>query len=953
VAGLVSGLLGLVFLALWLSGNHRLQLFAGHQMKSNSALCLILLGAALALGGRGRPLGRVLAGAAGALAVLTLSQLIFGIELGIDQLLAVDRSGLDAGHPNRMSPNAALSFALLGGALLLSSGRRRAVLVSQLLSALAAGLGALALIGYLYDASFLYQPTSLVRFSAYTAAGVLLVALGTVVLRPDVGLARRFAGQGAGGLLARRVVVVIAILPVLLGWLRLGAQRRGLFDDGAGTTLMVIATIGVLAAVLFVLARSLDRMDERRASSEAELRRSSELTAALARAPTMAEVAAATIELGLPALGACAGSVLILDRDANQLQMLRAAGYAAHVQAAFGRMSIDLPLPITDAVRTRQPLFVSGVAEYLRRYPVLRAEQIAAGHRAWAALPLEGRDQVLGVIALSFDRERDFQGGAREHLLRLAWQCGQAMERALLFDAQRETEERLRLALAASAIGTFEWRPGQQDLRLDQRCKQLVGLSPDDQVSFPGWMAAIHPEDRPGVSRDIERALQPGSDGRVSVVYRAVGKSDGVERWLRATGQASFGEDGEVNRFIGTVLDISDEKRAERELQQAGAEAQQAREQAESASRTKDEFLAMLGHELRNPLSPIVTALHLMQLRGGAQLQKERATIERQVRHMVRLVDDLMDVSRITRGKIDLRRQPVELAAAVTAAMETVSPLLDKLHHRVSLNIPAGLRIDGDPERLSQILSNLLSNAAKYTEADGTIEVAATASDTGDQAVITIRDTGAGITPELLPRIFDMFVQGNRTIERAQGGLGLGLAIVKSLVLLHGGTVTADSGGPGQGSTFTVTLPIARGPAPAAEPPAPAPRRRAATPRRILVVDDNRDAAEALGEALSSEGHEVQLAYDGASALALGQRYRPAVVFLDIGLPVMDGYEVARRLRGLDGGYRPLLVAISGYGQAGDRRRAMEAGFDQHLVKPVAIELTLSLAASAPPAAGA
>jgi signal transduction histidine kinase len=836
LAGSVSGLMGLCFLGAWLVGRPEYQQFGGRNMKTNSALCILVLGAVLVLltrPGRARLVGRVLALGAATVGLLTLTQHLTGLDFGIDQLLAPDPMSVDVRHPNRMSPPAALSFLLLGLALALAPGPRRAVLASQLLCATALGVAGLTLIGYLYEASFLYRPTSFVRFSPYTATGVLLLASGTLVLRPEVGLALRFSGEGAGSLLARRLLLVIGLLPVLLGWFRLEAHRLGLFDEGAGTALMVIATIAGLAMVLFVLARSLDRTDERRAHSEAQLRQSSELIAALARAPTVAEVATATVEVGLSALGARAGSFMLLDDSGTQLEICRSQGYDDSVRDSFARIPLDADFPVCQAVRERRPVFISGAEEYLRRYPSLRADQVARQHIAWAALPLEGRDKVLGVIGLSYDTGVNFDGATRDHLMRLAWQCGQALERALLFDAQIRAEERLRQALA---------------------------------------------------------------------------------------------------------------------------EAQQAREVAESASRAKDEFLAMLGHELRNPLSPIVSALHLMQLRGGTQLHKERATIERQVRHMVRLVDDLMDVSRITRGKIELRRQPVNLAGAINAALEVVSPLLEQQKHRLEIDVPPELELSADPERLSQIISNLLSNAAKYTEAGGDIRVTARevqgqVDGVPRQVVLTVADTGAGIPADLLPRVFDLFVQGGRTIERAQGGLGLGLAIVRSLVQLHGGAVEVASPGPGQGSTFSVTFPSAATVTSSSLEAVASPAAPGGVRRRILVVDDNRDAAESLSEALESEGHEVRVAFDGASAVALGQEYRPSVVFLDIGLPVMDGYEVARKLRALDNGYRPLLVAISGYGQPSDRQRAIEAGFDQHLVKPVSVEITLALAASEPASA--
>jgi PAS domain S-box-containing protein len=368
-----------------------------------------------------------------------------------------------------------------------------------------------------------------------------------------------------------------------------------------------------------------------------------------------------------------------------------------------------------------------------------------------------------------------------------------------------------------------------------------------------------------------------------------------------------------------------------------------AREQAEAASRAKDEFLAMLGHELRNPLSPILTALELMRLRGADMFQKERGVIERQVKHVVRLVDDLLDVSRMTRGKVALDEKLVEIADIVAAAIELASPLLEQRKHRLSIAVPRGLVVRGDPVRLGQVFSNLLTNAAKYTPPEGTVTI--TAGRTGETIQVSVRDTGIGIGPHLLPRVFDLFVQEPQRIDRAAGGLGLGLAIVRSLVTLHGGAVAARSEGPGKGSEFTVTLPAAA--APGAELGAPheaAQDVQATAGLRILVVDDNSDAAELLSDALGALGHVVSTAADGPTALRLLEEITPDVALLDIGLPVMDGYELARRIRALPRFGGMPLVAVTGYGQPADRSAALAAGFDEHLIKPVdlrALETTL------------
>jgi signal transduction histidine kinase/DNA-binding response OmpR family regulator len=357
--------------------------------------------------------------------------------------------------------------------------------------------------------------------------------------------------------------------------------------------------------------------------------------------------------------------------------------------------------------------------------------------------------------------------------------------------------------------------------------------------------------------------------------------------------------------------------------------------QIQDASRRKDEFLAMLAHELRNPLAPILNALHLMRLRGrpGPDLEAARSIIERQVRQLSRLVDDLLDVSRIDRGKIELRKEPVALATVVTRATESTGPLIEARGHQLEVRLPPyDLMLEADPTRLEQVLANLLNNAAKYTEPGGRIRLVAEC-DRGE-VVVRIQDTGIGIAPEVLPHIFDMFMQANRSLDRSEGGLGIGLTLVQRLVELHGGTVKAQSAGLGQGSEFIVRLPLsARTPAyvgARSEEKAPT-----AHSRRVLVVDDNRDGAESLALLLGLGGHKVRLVHDGPAALEAARADQPEVILLDIGLPGMDGYEVARQLRREEGTAKSLLVAMTGYGQAEDRRRTREAGFDLHLVKPV------------------
>jgi PAS domain S-box-containing protein len=405
-------------------------------------------------------------------------------------------------------------------------------------------------------------------------------------------------------------------------------------------------------------------------------------------------------------------------------------------------------------------------------------------------------------------------------------------------------------------------------------------------------------------------------------------RKDGTRFWANVVISAIRDDAGALIGFSKVTRDLTQRKRAEEE--------QAARLVAEQANRAKDEFLAMLGHELRNPLAPIVTALQLLRMKDDGNT-REHDIIERQVKHMMRLVDDLLDVSRIARGKVELRRQIVELRTVIAKAVEVASPLFEQRRHHVAVDIvPHALVLDGDEARLTQVFSNLLANAAKYTDPGGRISLHVR---TGDGVVaVDVRDEGIGIEPELLPRVFDLFAQGYQSEARSSGGLGLGLTLVRSLVELHGGKVVAHSAGPGLGSTFTVTLPVIEDPsrrtgAVIALPLQPRARR----PQRVLLVDDNEDARELLADALRAAGHDVEAAADPVEALASVRRFVPQVAVLDIGLPVMDGYELSGRLRELLP-VQPWMIALTGYGQERDRVRSAEAGFHEHLVKPVDLQ---------------
>ncbi|MBX3470421.1 MAG: response regulator [Planctomycetes bacterium] len=366
-------------------------------------------------------------------------------------------------------------------------------------------------------------------------------------------------------------------------------------------------------------------------------------------------------------------------------------------------------------------------------------------------------------------------------------------------------------------------------------------------------------------------------------------------------------------------------------------EARAAVERQRQAERRRDEFLAMLGHELRNPLAPILTALELMERRAEGSASRERAIIERQARHLARLLDDLLDLSRLERGKLALDLASVSLMAAVERAVALARPSLDRGRHALTVDVPPDLRVRADPERLAQALGQLVANAARYTPDVGHVQVRAARE--GDLVRVDVSDDGVGLSPELLQRVFEPFVQGPRALDRPGGGLGVGLAVARSLIALHGGALTATSPGVGGGSTFTVRLPLAE--PEAAPPPAPADAPRH---RRVLVVDDNVDAADLLGEALRTLGFEVAVAHGAEGALDLAGPFAPDVALVDLGMPGIDGFELAQRLRGR--GVELRLVALTGYGQDHDRARTREAGFDAHLVKPAPLDVIVAALAA-------
>ena len=492
----------------------------------------------------------------------------------------------------------------------------------------------------------------------------------------------------------------------------------------------------------------------------------------------------------------------------------------------------------------------------------------------------------------------------------------------------RESDERFRLALASGAVTVYE-----QDADL-----RYVWVYPQDPALDPGQIGRtdgdlLPAEEAEPLTRLKRRVLETGEGVRETV---RVTLADGP-RYYDLLVAPRRDPSGRVTGVYGTALDVTALKRAEEALREA--------------DRRKDEFLATLAHELRNPLAPIRNVVHVLQLTGGDDpaARKARDMMERQLNHLVRLVDDLLDVSRITRGKLRLRAEPTDLGAVVRNAVEVSRPLIEQAGHELTVSLPAEVvPLHADVVRLSQVFANLLNNAAKYTEPGGRIRLTATVE--GPTVAVSVRDTGVGIPPAALPKLFDIFSQVAGHQERSQGGLGIGLSLVKGLVELHGGTVETRSDGPGTGSEFVVRLPVTRsaglGARTSEAPALRAPSSALRVTRRVLVVDDNRDSAESLAMMLKLTGNEVRTAFDGEAGLAEAEAFRPDVAFLDIGMPRLDGHECARRIRSSPWGGGVLLVAMTGWGQEEDRRRTRAAGFDHHLVKPVDPEALRMILAS-------
>jgi PAS domain S-box-containing protein len=594
-------------------------------------------------------------------------------------------------------------------------------------------------------------------------------------------------------------------------------------------------------------------------------------------------------------------------------------GYTRGVPTVAGRYTLDAFGPLlAGELKAGRTAVVNDVrSDPLTDTATARDTYARMQIGSMVCVPLLRSGRLSAILLMCDDRPRRWTADEAHLLEQVAERTLYAVESARANASLRENRDVLALALSAGRMGVWT-----RDLTGDRvwwspELARLLGLS-QTPPSRAAVISLLHPDDMQAVLREVDDAVAQQRDFHAEFRFRHA--LTGELRWLEARGRAIYAADGTPQMLFGLGIDTTEYKRAMEALKEA--------------DRRKDEFLATLAHELRNPLAPISSGLHILRTAGGnvQTTRMAREIMERQVQQMVRLVDDLLDVARITTGKVELRCEVIDIADAITDAIETSRPLIESHGQTVSVTLPREpVHVNADRTRLAQVFANLLNNSAKFS--DRGTSIAITLAHDGGDAVVRVRDQGAGIESAFLPKIFDMFGQADLGSGRTKGaGLGIGLSLVKRIAEMHGGAVQAFSEGPGRGSEFVVRLPAAE-----AERPAPAPAEHAAalaSKRRILVVDDNTDAAESLATLLKINGHDTRMAHDGLQAVAEAAEFKPDVVFLDIGMPELDGHETARRIRQAPWGKDMVLVALTGWGQTEDRRRTKEAGFDHHMVKP-------------------
>jgi PAS domain S-box-containing protein len=609
--------------------------------------------------------------------------------------------------------------------------------------------------------------------------------------------------------------------------------------------------------------------------------------------------------------------------------------YGPQVPSIVGRWEVAAFGP--DCVRqmlANEPYVVDDV-EADPRIEGFRGAYQSTRIRAVICVPLHKDGKFTAAMAVHQTTPRHW-AEAEIELLRIAVnRCWESLERARSNRDLEKVAERLTLALAAAQLGDWRWDASTDILDLSPRAAEIFGLPAGLRMTWSEMQGLLNPDDAAIARRKVEEAAAARS--QYDTEYR-VPKGD-REIWVAAKGRATYDDEGRAIGMFGVVQDVTARKEMEWALEQKAAE-------LADADRHKDDFIALLAHELRNPLAPVRSGLELMR-EGGLDSQRweaVRSMMERQLNHMVRLVDDLLDVSRITRNKLALDLGPVQLSTAIALAVEAVGPALAASEQRLTVELPAqGLMVRGDSTRLSQVFGNILANASKFSPRGSGIEVVARTI--GSEVAVTIKDRGVGIAPADLPKVFDIFAQADRSKSSSKDGLGLGLHLARSLMHLQDGTLDASSPGLGQGSTFTVRMPLLGNHDVPAMPVSTAAGPTPFKGRKVLIVDDNRDVLESLSLLLEITGAEVVRATGGEMAIALASQARPEVILMDVGMPGMDGLEATREIRKLPHEKPPVIIALTGWGRLEDRAATHAAGFDGHVVKPVKLDEIEAIAA--------
>ncbi len=599
--------------------------------------------------------------------------------------------------------------------------------------------------------------------------------------------------------------------------------------------------------------------------------------------------------------------------------------YSDGVGSLMGRHRLDeFGVSVAAELTAGRTLALDDVA----RDPRIAGTDLSAAYsaivvRSVIAVPLIRNGRLVSLLAVLHSLPRAWSADDAALLEQIAERTWFAVESARAEAALRESRDVLSLAMRGARMGAWSRVIATNRVWWSRELEEIVGLAPGTfEGDEAGFLAYVHDDDKALVARAVETAIAERADYTVEFRFR---HASGAWRWMEGRGQALYDAAGMPSMLYGIGIDITERKRADDELRRLNAE-------LSDADRRKDEFIAMLAHELRNPLAPVRFAVEILRLRAAAQpeVQHARETIDRQVTQMAKLLDDLLDVARVSRGKLQMQPVPTSLASVLAMAVETSRPLIISSRHVLDVVMPpADLMIVADPARMTQVFANLLNNAARYTPAGGRLALSAAAE--GGHVVVRVRDNGVGISADQLEAIFEPFAQAHG--EAKSGGLGLGLALARAIVALHDGTIVGRSDGPGLGCEFVVTLPASTGDEVATGVPSDA-TRGTARPLEVLVVDDNRDAADSLAALLALDGHRVTAVYDGATGARTAAASPVDVVLLDIGLPDVSGYDVARQLREACAGKRLTIVAISGWGQERDKARAIEAGCDAHLTKP-------------------